>query len=148
MGFDEVVLQNLAHPVLPEVETAEGTTVTPVTYTREMSTTPTPMGAVCGFAVYVADQLSDREDGKILSAYLNSSSALVKTDTANGQDSSLFLKVFDRVYYETDKYAYTYNVQDITPFCTRGNVKNRFVPVVINYLPDNTSWVLVDKSES
>jgi len=148
MGFDEVVLQNLMHPVMPEIETSEGTVTTPVYYNREMSTTPTPIGGVCGFAVYVADQLADREEGKYLSAYLNSSSALVKADTANGQDGSLFLKVFDRVYYETDKYAYTYNVQDIAPFCTVGSVKDRFVPVVINYLPDNTSWVLVDKNES
>jgi hypothetical protein len=28
-----------------------------------------------------------------------------------------------------------------------GDVKDRFVPVVLNYLPDNTSWVLVDYEE-
>lgn len=147
MGFDEVVLQDLAHPSVQEIENPDGTFTMPISYTREMSTVPTAEGAISGFAVYVADQLSDRENGKYLSAYLNSSTALVKTDTLNGQDGELFMKLFDRVYYETDKYAYTFNVQDISPFCTVGSLKNRFVPVVINYLPDNTSWVLVDKQE-
>lgn len=147
MGFDEVVLQDLAHPAVQERENPDGSFTKPISYTREMSTDPTPQGGISGFAVYVADQLSNRDDGKFLSAYLNSSTALTKTDTTNGQDGRLFLKVFDRVYYETDKYAYNFNVDAVTPACTRGNVKNRFVPVVINYLPDNTSWVLVDRNE-
>ena len=147
MGFDEVILQDLAHPPVEEVENPDGTFSKPVSYTREMSTVPTPAGAVSGFAVYVAEQLADRENGKYLSAYLNSSTSLVKTDPLNGQDGELFMKLFDRVYYNTDKYAYTFNVQDIAPFCTVGSIKNRFVPVVINYLPDNNSWVLVDQQE-
>lgn len=147
MGFDEVVLQDLAHPSVQEVENPDGTFTMPISYTREMSTTPTALGGISGFAVYVAEQLQDRESGKYLSAYLNSSNSLVKADTLNGQDGELFMKVFDRVYYTTDKYAYTFNVQDISPFCTVGNLKNRFVPVVINYLPDNSSWVLVDQQE-
>ena len=113
-----------------------------------MSTTPTPLGAVSGFAVNVAEQLSDREEGKYLSIYINSTTALVRPDTANGQDAELFFKLYDRVYYNTDKYAYTFNVQDIEPLCTVGSIKNRFVPVVINYLPDNTSWILVDQEQS
>lgn len=148
MGFDEVVLQDLAHPSVPDVENADGSFSKPVSYTREMSTTPSAVGGICGFAVYVAEQLEDRDEGKYLSAYLNSSTALEKADTSNGQDGLLFLKVFDRVYYDTDKYAYTFNVQHISPSCTVGKVENRFVPVVINYLPENTSWVLVDREES
>ena len=148
MGFDEVVLQDLSHPVLPEIDNGDGTfTAISVTYTKAMSTTPTPVGGISGFAVYLSEQLSDRPSGKYLSVFLNSSSALVKADKANGQDGELFMKVFDRIYYATDKYAYTFNVSDITPFCTVGSVKNRFVPVVINYLPENTSWVLVDQEE-
>ena len=146
MGFDEVVLQDVMHPVADPIENEDGTVTQQVYYTREMSTTPTPVGAVSGFAVNVAEQLSDRESGKYLSIYLNSSDALTGTDESNGQSAELFFKIFDRVYYETDKYAYTFNVEDVSRFCTVGNVKNRFVPVVINYLPDNTSWVLVDQS--
>ena len=145
MGFDEVVLNNVMHPVAEAIENEDGTKTETVLYTREMSTVPTPLGAVSGFAVNVAEQLEDREDGKRVSIYINSPTALVHADQANGQDTELFFKLYDRVYYSTDKYAYTFNVQDIEPLCTVGSIKNRFVPVVINYLPDNTSWILVDQ---
>ena len=145
IGFDEVVLANVVHPVAESIENADGTVTSPFTYSREMSTQPTPIGAVCGFAVNVAEQLEDRDEGKYLSIYVNSTTSLAKADEANGQDAALFLKLYDRVYYNTDKYAYTFNVEDIKPSVTVGDVKNRFVPVVINYLPDNTSWILVDQ---
>ena len=145
MGFDEVVLDNVRHPVAEPIENEDGSRTETVLYTREMSTTPTPLGAVSGFAVNIAEQLEDRESGKRLSVYINSPTALVHADAANGQDTELFFKLFDRVYYNTDKYAYTFNVKDIEPLCTVGSIKNRFVPVVINYLPDNTSWILVDQ---
>ena len=144
MGFDEVVLDNVRHPVVEDIENADGTVTSGVQYSRDMSTTPSPLSAVSGFAVNVGERLADREEGKYLSIYVHSTAALARGDTSNGQDSGLFLKLYDRVYYDTDKYAYTFNVQDITPLCKAGDVKNRFVPVVINYLPDNTSWVLVD----
>ncbi len=146
MGFDEVILADVAHPTIPEP--AEGQEKAQLVYTREMSTTPTPVNAVCGFAVSVADQLSDRTG--LLSIYCNSPYALVRDDTDNGQNAILFMKLFDRVYYPTDKYTYTYNFTDIQPSVTIGDARYRFVPVVQNYLPDNASevsWVLIDVEE-
>ena len=140
MGFDEVVLAYVMHPTLPDGVA--------LSYTRDMSTTPGPVNAVCGFALAIAEELSDR-DG-YLSIYLNSAPALVRADQNTGQDGRLFMKLFDRVYYNTDRYAYTYNLNDISPYVTAGVATNRFVPVVINYLPDNSetvSWVLIDKPE-
>ena len=137
LGFDEVVLADVAHPVFAEpVE---------LVYTREMSTPPSTVNAVCGFAVYVAEQLEDREKG-VLSIKIDSKPALVKAD-ANGQDATLYMKIYDRVYLDTDKYTYSYNKADIEPFVKIGKVENRLVPVVINYLPDNSSWILVDMEE-
>ena len=137
MGFDEVVLADVAHPVLPE-----GTTVQ---YCRQMSTPSSPTNAVCGFALSVADELKDR-DGK-LSIYVDSQTALVGHDSANGQDGMLFVKLFDRVYFETDRYAYNFNLADLQGKPIVGSLSERFVPVVYNYLPDNPekiSWVLID----
>ena len=137
MGFDEVVLSNVAHPVLPEDVTVQ--------YCREMSTPPSATNAVCGFALSVADELMDR-DGK-LSIYVNSQTALVGHDTENGQDGSLFFKLFDRVYFITDRYAYNFNLADLQNKTIVGKLSERFVPVVYNYLPDNPdkiSWVLID----
>ena len=140
MGFDEVVLANVQHPMLPEGVS--------LSYTRDMSTPPSAVNAVCGFAVSVAEELKDR-DG-YLSIYVNSAPSLVRSDPVTGQDARLFLKLFDRVYYNTDRYAYTFNLNDISPAVTAGRATDRFVPVVINYLPDNSesvSWVLIDREE-
>ena len=139
MGFDEVVLADVAHPTLTE----------PVTllYTNEISTQRNTSLAVCGFAVSVARQLQDRESGA-LSIYSDTRPGLVKTDLTTGQDARLFMKLYDRVYLKTDKSAYPYNVEDIQSNVSIGTVYDRLMPVVENYIPsDNSSWVLVDVPE-
>lgn len=136
MGFDEVVLADIMHPTFAEP--------VPLTYTRELSTTPSTTTAVCGFAVNVAKQLRDREG--LLSIYIDAPQALVKA-AENGQNGPLFMKMFDRVYYRTDKFAYDYNLADIAPFVSIGKANDRLVPVVENYLPENSTWVLVDVEE-
>ena len=139
MGFDEVVLADVAYPTLTE----------PVTllYTNEISSQRDTSLAVCGFAVSVARQLQDRESGA-LSSYCDTRPGLVKTDLTTGQDARLFMKLYDRVYLKTDKSAYPYNVEDIQSNVTIGSVYDRLMPVVENYIPsDNSSWVLIDVPE-
>lgn len=140
LGFDEVVLADLAHPVLDSENPPK------LMYTREISTTRTTDTGVCGLAAGVAKMLDDREEG-VLSIYIDSKPALVKTDSTNGQNGPYFMKLYDRVYLKTDKYAYSYNVADIEPSTEYGNVYDRLVPVVDNYIPENTSWILVDVEE-
>ena len=71
----------------------------------------------------------------------------MRDDFTTGQNAVLFMRLYDRVYLETDKYTYSYNVEDIANNVRVGNVYDRLVPVVVNYIPDNTSWVLVDGPE-
>lgn len=140
MGFDEVVLADVAHPVFAEY--------VPITYTRQMSTQPSAVNAVCGFAVYVTDALQDRSINQ-LSIYIDTAQALVKA-VDNGQDARLFIKIFDRVYLKTDRFAYSYNLDDLRPEITIGTDQDRLIPVLENYLFENaaeTSWVLVDAAE-
>lgn len=153
MGFDEVVLADVMHPVIEkeEGEKSEKSENAPpdFVYSREMSTEPGPITAVCGFALSVAEKLQDRESG-YLSIYTYSPQSLVKADEGTGQDATLFMKLYDRVYYPTDKYAYSYNISDIEKSVLSGEAVNRFVPVVINMLPpdmENVSWVLIDQLE-
>ena len=136
MGFDEVVLADVMHPVPSE----SGNNFM---YSAEMSTTPSPVNAVCGFALYVAEQLED--EAGLLSIYLDSARALVGADESTGQNGVLFSKVFDRIYYRTDKWTYTYNLQDMEGTITVGELTDRLVPVVINYLPENSSWVYIER---
>ena len=137
LGFDEVVLKDVAHPSLAEA--------VPLIYNRDISTTRSSTYAVCSLAAGIADRLSDRE--KVVSIYCNTREALVRDDPTTGQNAVLFMQLFDRVYLETDKFTYPFNVEDIASQVTTGNVYDRLVPVVINYIPDNTSWVLVDGPE-
>lgn len=141
LGFDEVILADVMHPV---PVTREGETPMTFLYTREMSAAPSPINAICGFALYVSNQLEEREDGKLLSIYLDTARSLVRYDEGTGQNGVLFFKIYDRIYYRTDRYTYTYNYSDIEGNVTIGSAKDRFVPVVINYLPDNTSWVYIE----
>ena len=140
IGFDEVILADVMHPV-PVVK--EGQNPPSFLYTREMSAAPSPINAICGFALYVANQMEER-DGKLLSIYLDTPRSLVRYDEGTGQNGVLFFKLYDRIYYRTDRYTYTYNYTDIEGNVTLGNPKDRFVPVVINYLPDNSSWVYIE----
>ena len=55
IGFDEVVLADLRHPV-PDPDRGE----VEFLYNAEMSTTPSAEGGICGFAVTVAQRLADR----------------------------------------------------------------------------------------
>ena len=145
IGFDEVVLADLRHPV-PDPNKGEVEFV----YNAEMSTAPSPEGGISGFAISVAQRLADREEGKALSIYSYTPVSLVKADQGTGQNTPLFFKLFDRVYYETDRGTYTYNLQDVTRSISESEAARRFVPVVVNYLPDNPdkiSWVLIDKDE-
>lgn len=138
MGFDEVVLADVMHPNI------EGTD-TRLTYTTEMSTTPGSVNGICGFAMYVADKFADRKGN--LSIYVNSAPSLVRADSSTGQNAPLFFKLYDRVFYLTDRAAYSYNLEDITKSVTVGKNTDRFVPVVYNYLPPDpteVSWVLID----
>lgn len=140
MGFDEVVLADVAHPVFAEPVA--------LTYTRQMSTQPSAVNAVCGFAMYVSDALRERSINQ-LSIYIDSPQALVKA-VDNGQDARLFIKVFDRVYLKTDRFAYSYNLADLKPQITIGTDQDRLIPVMDNYLFENASemsWVLVDVAE-
>jgi len=140
MGFDEVVLADIAHPSLEEGKE--------VAYTMDMSQSPSTQSAVCGLAMYVADQLEKRSG--VLSIYANTAYSLVKTDNATGQSVPIFLKKYDRIYYVTDKYTYTFNLQDMERSLSEKEASFRFVPVVTNYLPSDPatiSWVLIDKEE-
>ncbi len=145
MGFDEVALADVMHPVVESVQNAEGEYVEAVfLYSREMSTEPDPVTAICGFAIYATSELTDKQG--FLSVYVDSPYALVRANQASGQDAVLFMKIFDRIYYRTDRYTYTFNLQDMEGNVPYGNVHDRFVPVVINLIPhDNSSWVYIEK---
>ena len=147
MGFDEVVLADVMHPTVETVQNNLGEEVkASFLYSREMSTEPNPITAICGFAVYAEEELEGRTG--LLSIYTDSPRSLVRDDEGSGQNAVLFMKLYDRVYYRTDRYTYTYNLQDMEGSVRYGDVHDRFVPVVVNLIPhDNSSWVYIERLE-
>ena len=88
MGFDEVLLTNVSFPA--------GT----VQYSQPMSAAPAGLSSVASFGKYLREAAD--EAGIKLSAVLDGKAMREGTSTAIGQDATFFLKVFDRVYVETD----------------------------------------------
>ncbi len=72
--------------------------------------------------------------------------------TWNGSGGNSYLgeygnQSYQGVFYRTDRYTYTYNLQDMEGSVPYGNVHDRFVPVVINLIPhDNSSWVYIEQT--
>ena len=143
MGFDEVILADVSQPLIewPENTPEEQKQML---YTRTTRASQNALYGVSSFATAIAGEFEER-NGKLLSVASDDSTALINGyNSVSGQDYRLFMKIFDRIYYETDMYAYQYMVPYSEDYVTVGNLYDRFVPVVYNYLPDNTSWVLKD----
>ena len=81
-----------------------------------------PLVPAVGLEVLVglAEALEERSRDQLLSIYVDSAPALVRADTNNGQNGVLFLKLYDRLYYRTDRYVYSYNLEDVRGSVTIG----------------------------
>lgn len=113
MGFDEIILSRVEHP-LGEV-----------TYTRSVASGLSRTACVMNFATSVRSELqpSLKASGAHLCAVL-SRDAISADGAANGQSLDDFLKVFDRVVISTATYS-----EDVSWFLDRGvDSTLRFVP--------------------
>lgn len=93
MGFDEIILSHVEHPL------------SDVTYTREIAASLDRTAAVMGFATSVRQSLDKvlQESGAHLCADV--SHDILGTGINNGQVFDNFLKVFDRLVIETETYS-------------------------------------------
>ena len=131
MGFDEVLLKNVAHPA------AE------VTYSQPMSGTPDRVAAVSAMALALRDALKDTEF--VVSAGMDPVSFRGGDATANGQTLSFFLKIFGRVYAESDGTALESDRSLVSAASDSGDAGKRFVPVLPSAAAAG-SWMLSEWS--
>lgn len=131
MGFDEVVLSNAAHPVTEE----------PLVYSEALSSTPTPLAAVCGFARAVTAAAKD--SGARIDALLSPDTVHGSGADTTGQDLTLFGKVFDRLCAEADSaWQYGTDLDAVSPELTLGDAAQRYLPVM-SFAPDNAeAWIV------
>ncbi len=117
LGFDEILLQNAAHPM----------TESALTYSQEMTAEPDPVSCVSGLALYLTESLGDTP-AKI-SAQLDTEALRGGLSAQNGQDVSFFLTVFDRVYVETDDANISGDQAAVEAAMTEGDIALRFIPL-------------------
>lgn len=132
MGFDEIVLTNLRHPI-PNGGTG-------FVYSGSTVGTPSPMSAVSGFALGVSRSL--RTEKARLSVMINGADTVTNgKNEANGQNVELFYKIFDRVYCNCTTEGAAAEAEAAQRFAELGEAKYRFVPVCYGTAPDTECWV-------
>ena len=131
MGFDEIVLENLAHPVSED----------PLVYSEAMTFDPTPSIGVSGFAVGLSARMA--ESGAALSAVLSADTLHGGMADKTGQDAELFFKVFDRVCGPADSaWQYGMDRDALAAHITVGEPSLRYLPVM-SYAPEGAScWIV------
>ena len=119
MGFDEIVLADLEHPV------ADGDA--PFTYTTELRTSPDPVVAVCQMGRRVAAALEGT--GAAVSVRLNDASLRQGLGAQTGQDISIFWRLFARLYCPTGPDLLANDMELAIDKMNDGDKDVRFVPV-------------------
>lgn len=127
MGFDEIILTDLAHPVA-----AEGTEFQ---YSTTLRTDPDPRAAVCQLARKLAEAM--QSSAVKLSVQIDSGALNADTGAQNGQDLAVFWKLFDRVVCSTSSDSVE---SDLSAALGFGGTRERFVPY--------TTWSLLDGWDS
>ena len=130
MGVDEILLNGMR---MPETE---GLTYA---YSSTTSATPTPQTVISGFAISVTRTLKSMSAN--LSVQVGSDKAMQSVDDVTGQSAQLFFKVFDRVYRTSSADTAESEQSAAKSMVELGNVKYRYVPIVVDSTPGTTCWM-------
>lgn len=128
MGFDEVLLTNIAYP------DAEG-----VQFSQPMSYSPDPVSCVSSISLYLREKAD--ELGLKLSAAVDAEAMRNGESAAVGQDLGFFFKVFDRVYIDTGADNYFSDMSTLLSALGIGS-SPRAVPMAVGFAPESGSYVL------
>lgn len=129
-GFDELLLKNLA---MPQTDAA-------LVYTVTLSSTPTPVSAVCGLAMDITTALADTDT--LVSAILDTTSLRNGLSAKSGQDLEIFSKLFDRLYSSAGTvWQGTVDRSSVDYWMYDGDIALRYVPILPYTTEDFTCWV-------
>ena len=136
MGFDEIILSNLRHPVSDSS----------FTYSVTIQTTPDPVAAVCAMGRRLAESLSGT--GVAVSALIDESSLRDAASAQTGQDLNIFWRMFARLYCPSDAYNAASDFSLASSALTEGDAAVRLA-LVCPYTPDGvTSSVIAAAKEN
>lgn len=130
LGFDEVILADLYHPISDAG----------FTYSVIMQTDPDPVIAVCQAGRRVAEALQNTDTA--VSVRVDATSLRQGLSAQTGQDIEVFWKMFARIYCPTTLDMIASDRETAGASMEEGSTDVRFVPVV-GYAPENeASYVL------
>ena len=145
MGFDEILLADLYHPVSSsapaESEGEDGESAgTGFLYSVTVQTAPDPVNAVCQMARRLAEGLADT--GVTVSAVIDETSLLAGDGARTGQDLSLFWRIFPRLYCPCESWNAMTDLETAAETLNGGDIAARFVPIC-EYAPENFDSYLI-----
>lgn len=125
MGFDEILFTNVAFPNM----TAQ--------FSQAMTAAPDGLSSIVALAKYL--RLEADELGICISAVIDGKAMREGTSATLGQDAEFFLKVFDRVYVESDFDHYISDAAILTEFAGDA-ADSRVVTMVEGFVPTAESF--------
>lgn len=117
MGFDEVILADLYHPISESA----------FMYSVTLQAGASPVTAVCQMGRRISEAAGDA--GVPVSVLISADSMRNGQYIETGQDLSVFWKLFARVYCPTDYWTAAEDMALATASMTEGSADIRFVPV-------------------
>ena len=130
MGFDEIILADLYHPV----------SEAGFTYSTALQTQADPVAAVCQAGRRVVEALADT--GVAVSAQIDADSLRNGQGSQTGQDINIFWRLFARLYCPTSPDMAASDTELAVDAMNAGDGGIRFVPVCL-YIPEGSpSYVI------
>lgn len=144
MGFDEIILADLYHPVGETVFNDDGEIVgTGFQYSVTVQTTPNPVNAVCQMARRLAESMQESESGVTVSAVIDEASLLSGDSARTGQDLGIFWRLFARLYCPCDNWNAMTDLEAAAETLNGGSIGARFVPVCEFFPEDFDSYLIL-----
>lgn len=153
MGFDEILLADLYHPVsgAAQFDDSGALVDTGFQYSVTVQTTPDPVNAICQMARRLVEGLAEAEledaSGEALappavSVVIDEASLLSGNGALTGQDIGLFWRIFARLYCPCENWNAMTDLEAAAESLNGGSVGARFVPVC-EYFPEDFDSYLI-----
>lgn len=137
MGFDEIILADLYHPIAGEGES--------FTYSTTLQTDPNPVTAVCQLGQRLAEAAEGTDTA--VSALLDTDSLRGSYGAQTGQDIDIFWRLFARLYCPTSQDSVSSDKELAVAEINDGDADIRFVPVCSS-VPEGCASYVIDTGES
>ena len=135
MGFDEIVLADLCHPIGAASYGEDGALIsTGFQYSVTLQTEESPVNAVCQMARRLAEGMEDT--GTTVSVLLDEASLRNGSAALTGQEIDIFWRVFARLYCPCESWNAMTDLETAAETLNGGDIAVRFVPVC-EYIPED-----------